>query len=528
MNFNKKLAAAVSSAVLLMAGQVALADSATDIVDALVSKGVLTEEEGKLITKGHTSKTAVTPVVKEKDGAFILESANARNSIQLTGRMHLDYRDIDNDGLGANNAGDIDKDGATGASQFELRRARLGVKGKFAKYFNYEVVGNLPGTATIDVAFLDFAKYDQMQLRVGKFKQPFNLEEQTSSNNIDFLERSYVNQTAPGKKLGAMLFGEPKPGLTYAGSIFQMNDVENDAKSEDLSFAGRGTLNFAELMGNKDAIYHVGLAGYNNSSAVRPTSSSASSGSKTTAGTFLSYRTPGRGLSNIFRAQIQGDTLTTDTVQSAISDSTADIDTKGYGLEAIAAYNSFKVQGEYTRGDAKANYKNGTGNMSLDNEAYYAEALWLLTGEKYSSAYKKGAFGSIKPMKEFDLDNFSGYGAWELGLRYEAFDVSDTERSGSGLANGSRFQGTLNCNGTSSSSSNSASTSTAASGCKAGAQTYTAGIKWILNPNVMVKAAYSRTNYDDAFAQFDVGSSGVNGGLMKHEDILSIRSQFTF
>jgi phosphate-selective porin OprO and OprP len=54
MNFNKKLAVAVSGAVLLMAGQVALADSATDIVDALVSKGVLTEEEGKLITKGHT------------------------------------------------------------------------------------------------------------------------------------------------------------------------------------------------------------------------------------------------------------------------------------------------------------------------------------------------------------------------------------------------------------------------------------------------------------------------------------------
>jgi len=283
-------------------------------------------------------------------------------------------------------------------------------------------------------------------------------------------------------------------------------------------------------MGNKDAIYHVGLAGYDTSSSIRPTSSSQSSGSNTTAGTFFSYRTPGRGLSNIFRAQIQGDDvgLTTGTLQSATSDATADIDTRGYGLEAIAAYNSFKVQGEYTRGDAKANYRNGTGNMSLDNEAYYAEALFLLTGEKYSSAYKKGAFGSIKPMKEFDLDNFSGLGAWELGLRYEGFDVSDTSRTGSGLVNGSRFQGTLNCNGTSSGSANTNSTSRAASGCNAGAKTYTAGIKWILNPNVMVKAAYSRTNYDDAWAHYDLGSNGVNGKLMKHEDIISIRSQFTF
>jgi phosphate-selective porin OprO/OprP len=406
----------------------------------------------------------------------------------------------------------------------------LGVKGKFAKYFNYEVVGNLPGTATIDVAYLDFAKYDQMQLRVGKFKQPFGLEQLTSSNNIDFLERSYVDQTAPGKKLGVMLFGEPKVGTTYAGSIFQMNDVENDAKTEEMSYAGRGTLNFAELMGNKDAIYHVGLAGYNNSTAIRPTSSSQSSGSNTTAGTFFSYRTPGRGLSNIFRAQIQGDAVGVDatgTLQSATSDATADIDTKGYGLEAIAAYNSFKVQGEYTRGDAKANYRNGTGNMSLDNEAYYAEALWLLTGEKYSGSYKKGVFSSIKPMKEFDLDTFSGLGAWELGLRYEAFDVSDTVRSGTGLDNGSRFQGTLNCNGTSSGSANTNSTQRV-SGCKAGAHTYTAGIKWILNPNVMVKAAYSRTTYDDAWAHYDLGSNGVNGNRMKHEDIFSLRGQFTF
>jgi phosphate-selective porin OprO/OprP len=544
MNFNKKLAVAVSSAVMLMAGQAALADSATDIVDALVSKGVLTEEEGKLITKGHTSKTAVTPVVKEKDGAFILESANARNSIQLTGRMHLDYRDIDNNGLGANIIGDNDKDGATGASQFELRRARLGVKGKFAKYFNYEVVGNFPGTATIDVAFLDFAKYDQMQLRVGKFKQPYGLEQLTSSNNIDFLERSYVDQTAPGKKLGAMLFGELRPGVTYGGSAFQMNDVENDSKSEDMSFAGRGTVNFAELMGNKDAIYHVGLAGYDTSTSIRPTASSQSGGSSTTSGTFFSYRTPGRGLSNIFRAQIQGDSVgtthshnyqgtvdpsssTLTATSNGISDATADIDSKAYGLEAIAAYNSFKVQGEYTRGDAKANFRDGTGRMKLDNEAFYAEALWLLTGEKYSSAYKKGAFSSIKPNKEFDLDNFSGLGAWELGLRYEQFEVSDTERTGSGLDNGSRFQGTLNCNGTSSSTSNTNATQRV-SGCKSGAQTYTAGIKWILNPNVLVKAAYSRTMYDDAWAHYDLGSNGMYGNRMKYEDIFSIRGQFTF
>jgi phosphate-selective porin OprO/OprP len=109
MNFNKKLAVAVSGALILMAGHTVKADSTTDIVDALVMKGILTEEEGKLINKGHTSKTKVAPVVKEKDGAFILESANEANSIQLTGRMHLDYRasSLDAMDLGPSARGDV-------------------------------------------------------------------------------------------------------------------------------------------------------------------------------------------------------------------------------------------------------------------------------------------------------------------------------------------------------------------------------------------------------------------------------------
>jgi phosphate-selective porin OprO/OprP len=308
MNFNKKLAVAVSSAVLLMAGQFALADSATDIVDALVSKGVLTEEEGKLITKGHTSKVSVTPVVKEKDGSFTLESANGRNSVSLTGRMHLDARwnDAYVDGVG------IDRDTQSLADQFELRRARLGVKGKFANDFKYEVVGNLPGTATIDVAFLDWAKFDAVQFRVGKFKQPFGLEQLTSSNNIALMERSYVDQTVPGKKLGIQVMGSPKAGFTYALSTFQPQDTElNIAGGDRASGAARGTVNFAEIMGNKEAIMHLGLAGVDTEYNVGTSSTSQTgltdSVSATQRGTISSFRTPGRGVNNIFRGQVNGE-----------------------------------------------------------------------------------------------------------------------------------------------------------------------------------------------------------------------------
>ena len=558
MKFNNKLAATVSGAILLMAGQVASADSTTDIVDALVSKGVLTEEEGKLITKGHSSKTNVTPVTKEKDGAFTLESANGRNSIQLTGRIHLDYRQ---NNLNMFDTDFNDRDTASAADNFELRRARLGVKGKFAKDFKYEIVGNLPGTATVDVAYIDYAKFDQAQIRVGKFKQPFGLEQLTSSNNIDFMERSYVDQLAPAKKVGAMLFGEPKIGFTYAGSVFAMNDTELDSKNDKASFAGRATLNFAQLMGNKDMIAHVGIAGFDSEYNVQPANSSKD-GSTTARATFLGYRTPGRGLSNLFRAQIGGEAVsgstttsipascsvglasgttlnstncvaaggtftaatTVTTNNSGLADpsnSTSQIKTQALGLEGILAFQNFKLQGEFAKADFRA--RTGTSSsgvrdsesFNLDTQAWYAEALWLATGEKYADAYKAGAFSSIKPINDFDLDT-GKWGAWEFGLKYEEYKV-DNMSMVSNL--GTRAQGTLSC-----STTGSASTAQANSGCESKSRTYTAGIKWILNPNARILANYSRTNFGRGMEYYDLDDAKI----MNHEDILMVRTQLSF
>jgi len=538
MNFNKKLAVAVSGAVLLMAGQFALADSTTDIVDALVGKGVLTEEEGKLITKGHTSKVDKTPTVKEKDGAFILSSPNGKNSVQLTGRLHFDYRNntIGGYGTGGSNFGtDYDRDSASTADHFVLRRARIGVKGRLGGIADYEVVGNLPGTATLDVAYLDVNKYEPLGLRFGKFKQPYNLEEQTSSNNIDFVERSYVNQNAPAKKLGAMLHGELN-GITYAGSMFTMNDDALSVKDSDVSYAGRGTLNFAELMGNKDMIMHVGLAGYTAQYQVAPQLSNNTGddlvGSETRA-TIFGFRSGGGGLANAYRAQVGGTTpgngftAGTGTGSSysfgAASPTTASVENRAFGVEGIVAFNSLKVQGEYSDAYYNAISAGRTSDpgqsIKADVATGYLEAMYLLTGEKYSDFYKKGAFGSIKPKSEFNLDSGSGRGAWEIGLRYEMFDVSGATLTGPGVG---RFQGTVNVP----SSTNQTCATTSCDG-NGGASTYTLGIKWVLNPNMLVKAAWAHTEYDTAFKPIDLKNNDTQK-LISKEDLIMVRGQYMF
>jgi phosphate-selective porin OprO/OprP len=358
-----------------------------------------------------------------------------------------------------------------------------------------------------------------MQLRMGKFKQPFNLEEQTSSNNIDFMERSYVNQIAPAKKIGAMIYGEPVKGFTYAASTYAMNDTELDQTGDKANFAGRTTLNAAELTGNKDAIMHVGLAGFNNEYNVQPTSSSGTASVDTRANV-LAFRTPGQGLNSIFRAQIGGRDLGT-SQQSGISNHTAQIKSNAVGLEGAFALKNFKLQGEFARSNFKGDYSNSTEFIDMDAKMYYGEVMWLATGEKYSDAYKAGAFSSIKPINNFDFDK-NQWGALEFGLRAERYTVDNMN---AGRANGAalsevRVQGTSNCNGA---GQTEATTEASIDGCKSTATTYTAGLKWILNPNAMIKLNYSRTNFGDDFKYYDVAERVLN-----KENLLMMRTQYTF
>ena len=482
MNFNQKLAAAVSSAVLLMAGQVALADSTTDIVDALVSKGVLTEEEGKLISKGHTSQKDKTPKVTEKDGSFKVESANKKNSISLTGRLHFDYKSnsIEDMSTEASRGGQAnDTDTASTADQFQVRRARVGIKGRVGGVADYLLQGNITGTTLLDEAYLDVNKFEKFSLKFGKFKQSVGLEQLTSSNNIDFVERSYVDQLVPNKKLGVQLHGEV-PGFTYAGSVYQKNDTMKDSGQDSMSYAGRLTTNFSELMGNKDTITHVGISGFTEEYSVGLATSANTSGTPDgkERGTILSFRSSGAGLNNVFRAQIGGELMqmtgtstcsvsgaggtaaagatcsavtTINVTYHTANSTTAKVKNDAIGLEGIFGYGPFKAQGEFMHMDTKGEYTTTAGlnsGINLKTDAYYLEAMYMITGEKYADAYKKGAFGLVKPKNEFDIDKGTGLGAWEVGFRYDGFHVYDGSLSSGSTSSYSRFQGTLNNSGT--------------------------------------------------------------------------------
>jgi phosphate-selective porin OprO/OprP len=196
---------------------------------------------------------------------------------------------------------------------------------------------------------------------------------------------------------------------------------------------------------------------------------------------------------------------------NTLSPTTASVHTDRFGLEGILAWNNFKVQGEYSDASYKARSQGATGlsgtdylyasEMKADVKTWYAEALWLVTGEKYADSYKNGVFSSFKPKNEFDIDK-GQWGAIELAFRAEGYDVDNATFTGAG----GRIQGSTR-------------------GAEAGAKTYTAGVRWILNPNLILKANYALTNFDYAFAPIDVTSATA---VVDKEKMMMFRTQYMF
>ena len=490
MNHNKKIVVAVSSALMIMASQTVQADSTTDIVDALVMKGVLTEEEGRLITKGHTSKAEKTPVAKEKDGALFLETPDGNGNVSIGGRIHLDYRHYMENG--ESNAAAASAS-AVQADTFDIRRARITTKFKFQKYYSGEITINTVGAVNVlDVGYMDLGWFEKAKVRFGQFKMPFSLEQLTSSNNIDFIERSFVDAYIPAKEVGVQVFGSPTKGMTYALALSNgylsanSTAAELDNRQDGKDVIGRLTHNFSEAMGDKEKVMHVAASFSVGESPI-------------TSGFGGNRATESRGLSFFTQPVVTGVVGTGDKTMSRMR----------YNLEGAFAFGATKLQAQYTT--QNHDFEVAAVNHDRDITTGYVQVLHTLTGEKWADRYKEGAFGALKPIKNFDGDTMTG-GAWETGLRYSNFDASEFNIST--LTSGTIATATALNNGL---------TTNAAGYTKARA--LTAGIKFWANPNFRMMADYVYTDFSGL-----IGSTTptLNGRNYSDEHALVMRTQIMF
>jgi len=487
--------------------------------------GVLKMKQVKFSARTKTS--AAVAILCLGASSYALAQVEAK----VTGRVHYDARVNDNS---FNTL--ADRDSASAADSFEIRRARIGVSGTINKDIAYEIVGNGVGGTTnwIDTAFINYGFNKNMQVRTGRFKQPFSLEELTSSNNIDFMERSYGNQMAPGKRLGAMLHGEPMTGMTYGVSVYQdgFNEVTNQNNIGNKQ-AARLTLNLAQSQDIKDTVLHVGLGYSGGDSQVVATSSgnTQEAPSIKTRATIVALRSENRGTANVYRAQIGGDTLQNATYGGSGNNATT-ISEKLRGIEFAGARGPLKFQMETfnnkysASGTSETLATSGTASaraLDVQVKSQYFELMYNITGESWSDAYKSGAFGGIKPKTNFMTDYGgvvgNGTGAWQVGYRTSKFTAN--------LPNTSTCTGLTNdgCETAYGSGTNYSRTQNAET-----ATTNTYAVNWILNSNARIMFNYAETKFGQSITLLDVNKSGATyaSGTTDKERVFSVRTQINF
>jgi phosphate-selective porin OprO/OprP len=300
------------------------------------------------------------------------------SEVSFEGLVQADFYDfsVDNIDYGADSATDLDGD----EYLQELRRAELVLKGKGPGNFEWVL-----GYDAKDDKFLDanvkykFGNNANHYLQVGQFKQPgATLEELSSTKNNDFISKaSITNSLGTPRRVGIQYnFGDANWGLT--GSYFSRELTRN--REHGNGYSARG---YWAPINEAGSILHFG----------------ASYTDKDTDGDAIRLR-----------ARPMADMVSTrfvDTRSLINSDRSSNI-----GVEGLWIHGPFKLQAEYMGTDVER-----YGDFDdFSGDGYYVSGLWNVTGETWG--YKGGT-------PTTGLPDDPSKGMWQLGLRYDAIDLTD-------------------------------------------------------------------------------------------------------
>ncbi|MEO5773845.1 MAG: porin [Sphingomicrobium sp.] len=285
-----------------------------------------------------------------------------------------------------------------------FRRARLGFDGTAFKNFAYRIEVDFAGnTVNLLDAYLQYTKIPKTVITVGQHKAPFGLESNNSDNYNTFLERGMFTNAfgnaGAERRIGVSVAYAPKETLNFSAGLFGDNESiarSNNAPAtltrtpdESWGFNGRATW---EPIFDTGKIVHLGLSGF--------------------------YRTALKS-GDVEDAVRLSDRPNIRIDNGNIADSGVITGVKNLryaGAEAATVFGPFTLAGEAGRLWLT---RPGLNNEHFDG--YYGYASYFLTGE--TRPFKAGNFDRVKPFTELGKD---GLGAFEVALRYDHLDLSNT------------------------------------------------------------------------------------------------------
>ena len=348
---------------------------------------------------------------------------------------------------------------------FLLRRVEPSIEGSWGPLLGFRLQAQLAGdTATLNEAYLDLKFDPRATLRVGKFKQPFGLEQLQSAGNLATIERGLPSELTPARDVGVQLQGELAGStLNYAVGVFNGTVDGRDAataSNPDNEFEATARVFWEPFKNSANAWSGLGVG------------IATSVGDNVGAGnSFLPrYRTPGQVQFFGYRSEAAADGLH-----------------RRWSPQAYYYVGPFGLLGEYVTSEQEVKLLSGAnaGRVKhLENTAWQVSGSWVLTGE--DASYK----GVARPNHPFTT-GAAGWGAFELVTRYGELDVDDDAFP-------------LFANPATSASR---------------VQAWSVGLNWYLTQNLKLATTYTQASFDGGAA---------NGADREDEKTLFTRAQISF
>ncbi len=332
------------------------------------------------------------------------------------------------------------------SSGANLRRVFLGLQGKvfgdWSYYFLYDFGG--PSTETqghILYAYLEYDGLAPWAVRVGAYTPPLNLEDQTSSADLMFLERnspSNIQRNIAGAE------GRDAISVIYAGErmfgalSFTGNKVQDGSKAlapagatatsnydEQLAVVGR--LSYLPISSD-DAHWIVGVNGLHvfklpdlvpNGAATLATTPGAPAKSSYALGDLPEISIDSNGIQLITTGALPADHVTSWGVETAANYRNFYGQAGYYAYDinrSPMAYNVYSAPGVYAPTIVQP------GNNAFSG--WYVQGSWILTGESRIYSPATASFTTPKVAKPFSLKD-GGWGAFEVVARYSDVDLND-------------------------------------------------------------------------------------------------------
>jgi hypothetical protein len=254
-------------------------------VNALVTKGVLTEEEGALLTKGRSNEVDVQ---KKKEKGFAVGKVNIRGYLQMRNTTMLGGDEGVNLWSDRSVGDDRSLSSSGGDKNFLIRRARLVLFGDVGERLSYYIQPDFASSAgtTGNIAQLRDAYGDVYitkdkvhRVRVGQSKVPYGFENLQSSQNRLALDRVDALNSAvrDERDLGAFYYYTPenvsklfeeisKSGLKHSGNYgmfalgaYNGQGANQGDQNDNYHIVSRFTYPWKTESGQ---IYEAGIQGY--------------------------------------------------------------------------------------------------------------------------------------------------------------------------------------------------------------------------------------------------------------------------